>query len=130
MIVVKKDSPYLVTTKVEVGEFFNAESADGIVELKEPDNKAFKALREAAAKEGNAAVVEAFDAALPELIVDSSFYEPDPEGGEDKKMSTAAVAALFANRPMARLKMLAQYEKEILFPQGSKTESSSAGSPV
>lgn len=111
-MVIKKD--YLVSKRIEIGEFFGAEPADvGVVlhEMSRADALAFEAVRTDYAKAG-----EFFAVKLPGLIDDHDLYVDDLH-----KHTAEDVAAIIDHRADLFLFVMKEYLEKILFPRGKKS---------
>ena len=107
---------YLVTARINVGEFFGVPDADAFVEIREPDTKAWFKL-EAVFKSGdNEKIIEHFLSMLPALIVNHSIMKTatDP-------MTPDEVTGIIGGKLGLFMHVLNEYKERVLFTLGKKS---------
>jgi len=121
MIVHTKD--YLVTTRIEIGEYFGVPQADAFVELREPDafdsNRFGKVSKECATTGDQGPLLELFREVFPRLIVDHNLYQD-----EQTKLAGDAVVGVIMDKTSLLKKVLGDYSKNVLFTLGKKSDES------
>lgn len=119
MIVRTKD--YLVSARIEIGEFFNVPAADAFVELREPDafdSNRFGKVSKACTETGDQGpLLELFREIFPRLIVDHNLYKDEHE-----RLSPAEVIAVIMDKTVLFKKVLTEYTKNVLFIQGKQSD--------
>ena len=156
-MIVVKDQSYLITTRVEVGEFFGGKPEEAFIELRETTNKDMNALIRAAKKaptknlkkeeyealsqaekdertdrnlDSNEEISKLFQSILPRLIVNHNLAKPAPTpDAEPPLMSNSEVCDLIIDRTNLYSKVVGQYLAKVVFTLAPKSAEQSDGSP-
>lgn len=114
MIIVKDDS-YLISEKINVGQFFGRQPEDGFVTLREPDTKTTMKFQAASKKEDPEESINAFCQAFPNLLVDHSLMK-----SESEKLSGAEVLDVVLNKLELFMHVFTEYSSRVLFSLGKE----------
>lgn len=119
------DKSYLVSARINLGQYFNVPEEDAFIELREPST--FDALKmEKATKAGDTeATLKTFSEILPRVIVDHNFYKD-----KDSKLEPEDVVAMLAEKLDLYSYVVGEYSTRVLFTLGSKSAAKSNGSPA
>lgn len=121
-MVVLKDRSYLITTRVNLGQFFGQPEEDAYITMREPDtfdaNRLRKVSQAGQASGDSTEILETFAELLPKLITDHNFYD----GSEDVKMPVEKLASVVMDKPELFAYLVQQYSENVLFILGKKSE--------
>jgi hypothetical protein len=116
-MVIVKDESYLVSEKIQVGQFFGLPDGDAFIEIREPGMKTSIALQKAAAAGESEGIIDAFSAALPGLIVDHSLMKTDTE-----KMTADEVVGVIMRKVGLFTHVITEYKEKVLFSLGERSD--------
>jgi hypothetical protein len=122
-MVIVKDKSYLVTTRIELGQFFGRAPEEAPLTLKETNVKQTMRIR-AAAQKGDDEAFIVFSEIFPEVITDHAFYKSETE-----RMTNAEVVELIMERPEMYAEVVRRFIKDTVFTLGSKSGEKSETSP-
>jgi len=119
MIVHTKD--YLVTARIDIGEFFGVPAADAFVELREPDafdsNRFGKVSKECTETGDQGPLLDLFREVFPRLIVNHNLYKDEKD-----QLTPADVVAVIMDKTALFKKVLNEYSRRVLFTLGKQSE--------
>lgn len=121
MIVRTKD--YLVSARIEIGNFFDVPAAEAFLELREPDafdsNRFGKVSKDCAEAGDQGPLLELFREVFPRLIIDHNLYKD-----EQTQLSSAEVVAVILDKTALLNTVLGEYSSKVLFTLGKKSDES------
>lgn len=118
-MVVIKDKSYLITHRVNLGQFFDMPEEDAYIVLREPDTFTLTKMNEAKQTDdaSGRAFVEFFAGVLPDLVVDHDLYKT-----ETQKMTAQEVRDLVYDKMEIFMHIVTEYTEHVLFTLGKKSE--------
>ncbi len=108
---------YLVSAKINVGQFFGKPDAEAFIELREPDTRTMFKINAAFKTGDNEKIVETFLGVLPGLIVAHPFMKSQTEA-----MSQKEATEVIASKLDLFMHVLTGYKEQVLFTQGKKSD--------
>lgn len=119
-MVVIKDKSYLITHRVNLGQFFDKPEEDAYIVLREPDTFTLSKLRSAkdAGEESGGAFIDLFAGVLPDLIVDHDLYK-----SETQKLTAQEVRDFIYDKTEILTCVVGEYSTNVLSFLGGKSAS-------
>jgi hypothetical protein len=115
-VVVVPKKNYLVSTKIQLGAFFDVPDEDVYIELRETDALGSMAMDEVVSGGNTRKIVEWFRENMPSLMVGHNLYKTETE-----LMTAEEVATVVFSKLSMMMHVLNKYRDEVLFTLGGKS---------